>query len=135
MKQNNCIFCKIGKKEIPCEKIYENKNFLAFLDIKPIADGHILIIPKKHIVWMQEADDKTITEIFKIAKKIMLALKKGLKCDYVQLGIVGNEVPHFHIHLIPRYYDKVFPNLPTKEYKDGESSRVAKKIISKLALS
>ncbi|MFA6324969.1 MAG: HIT domain-containing protein [Candidatus Paceibacterota bacterium] len=128
----NCIFCKIIKKEIPCERIYENKNFLVFLDIKPVSDGHILIIPKKHIVWMQEADDKTISDIFKLSKKIILALKKGLKCDYVQLGIVGNEVPHFHIHLIPRYFNNVFPNLPTKEYLDGESFNVAKKIISKL---
>jgi len=135
LKTIDCIFCKIVKKEIPANKVYENKKFLVFLDIKPVSDGHVLIIPKEHIIWMQEADDKTIANIFKLSKKIMLALKKALKCDYIQLGIVGNEVPHFHIHLIPRYFNNVFPNLPTKEYKDGESNKVAKKIISKLALS
>ena len=116
----NCIFCKIIKGDIPCNKIYENENFLAFLDIKPVSDGHLIIIPKKHVVWMQEADDEIISEIFKLTKKIMLALKKGLSCDYVQQSVVGNEVPHFHIHLIPRYYSDNFRNFPTKEYKEGQ---------------
>lgn len=128
MKQSNCIFCKIINNEIPCHKIFENKNFLVFLDIKPVSDGHLLIIPKKHIVWMQDADDKTISDIFKLTKKIMLALKRGLKCDYIQQSVVGNEVPHFHIHLIPRYHSKVFPNLPTKKYSQGEEEKIIKKI-------
>ncbi|MEI7809937.1 MAG: HIT domain-containing protein [bacterium] len=129
MKKEPCIFCKIVNKEIPCYKIFENKNFLVFLDIKPATDGHLLIIPKKHVVWMQEADDKTIADIFKLTKKMMLALKKGLRCDYVQQSVVGNEVPHFHIHLMPRYKEIVFPNLPTKEYKEGEPNKIIQKII------
>jgi histidine triad (HIT) family protein len=129
MEQNqDCIFCKIVRGEIPCMKIYEDENFLSFLDIEPVSDGHLLIIPKKHVVWMQEADDKTISSIFILAKKLMLALKKGLPCDYVQVGIVGNEVPHFHIHLIPRYNDIIFPNLSTKEYKNNEEKKLIKKI-------
>jgi histidine triad (HIT) family protein len=127
--EKSCIFCKIAKGEIPCHKIFENKNFLVFLDIKPVNHGHLLIIPKKHIVWMQEADDKTISEIFKLTKKMMLALKKGLKCDYVQESVVGNEVPHFHIHLIPRYYKDGFSNFPTKEYKKAEDKKILNKII------
>lgn len=129
MKNNTCIFCKISKGEIPSSKVFEDKNFLVFLDIKPVNHGHLLIIPKKHIVWMQEAEDKTISEIYKLAKKMMLTLKKGLKCDYVQLSVVGNEVPHFHIHLIPRYRDDNFRNFPTKEYKDQESKKILSKII------
>jgi histidine triad (HIT) family protein len=128
----NCIFCKIVKKETPCEKIYENKKFLAFIDIKPVSHGHILIIPKRHVVWMQDADDKTVAEIFKLTKKLMLALKKAMKCDFVQVGIVGDEIPHFHIHLIPRYSSDNFKNLPTKKYGDGESSKIARKIIQAL---
>ena len=81
---------------------------------------------------MQEADDKTISDIFKLTKKIMLAMKKSMRCDYVQESVVGEEIPHFHIHLIPRYFNKKFPPLPTKQYKDGESSEVAKKIIQAL---
>ena len=128
----NCIFCKIAKKEIPCTKIHENENFLVFLDIKPVSDGHLLIIPKKHIIWMQEADDETVAEIFKLTKKIMLALKKSLGCDYVQESVVGNEIPHFHIHLIPRYNGDHFRNFPTREYKEGEKDVIAKKIISSI---
>ncbi|MFA5936940.1 MAG: HIT family protein [Candidatus Paceibacterota bacterium] len=128
----NCIFCKIAKKEIPCHKIYEDKDFLVFLDIKPVTDGHLLIIPKDHVVWMQEVVDETIAEIFKLTKKMMLALKKGLACDYVQESVVGNEIPHFHIHLIPRFYGDNFRNFPTKEYKDGEEKILINKITEAL---
>lgn len=127
--KQNCIFCKIAKGEIPCNKIFEDKGFLVFLDIKPVNHGHLLIIPKKHIVWMQEADDKVISDIFKLTKKMMLALKKSLQCDYVQMSVVGNEVPHFHIHLIPRYQNDSFRNFPTKEYKELEADKVLNKII------
>ena len=128
----NCIFCKIVAREIPCDKIYEDENFLVFLDIKPVSDGHLLIIPKEHIVWMQEADDKIISDIFVLAKKLMLALKKGLPCDYVQLSVVGNEVPHFHIHLIPRHDNDNFKNFPTKEYQAGQTTELIQKIIQAL---
>lgn len=128
----DCIFCKITKGEIPCHKIYENKKFLAFLDIEPVSHGHILIIPKKHIIWMQDSDDKTISDIFKLTKKLMLALKKGMGCDFVQIGIVGTEIPHFHIHLIPRFLNDNFKNFPKKKYQDGEPAKVAKKIIQAL---
>ncbi|MEI6580736.1 MAG: HIT domain-containing protein [bacterium] len=131
----SCIFCKIAKGEIPCDKVYENNDFFVFLDIKPVSDGHLLIIPKKHVVWMQEADDDVISEIFKTAKKFMLAQKKALICDYVQVSVVGNEVPHFHVHLIPRYFNHKFPNLPTKEYKEGQAKELIQKITQELAYS
>lgn len=81
---------------------------------------------------MQEADDETISEIFKITKKIMLALKNNLPCDYVQVSVVGNEVPHFHIHLIPRHYGDNFRNFPTKEYDVEKNKIIAEKIIQAL---
>lgn len=99
---NDCIFCKIIKGEIPSYKIYEDESFISFLDINPVSKGHALIIPKTHIEWMHEAEDSLIKEIFVLAKKIMLNIKEKLPCDYVQVGIVGKDVPHFHIHLIPR---------------------------------
>ncbi|MBU0611904.1 HIT family protein [Patescibacteria group bacterium] len=128
----SCIFCKIIKGEIPCDKVYEDKDFFAFLDIKPVSDGHLLIIPKQHIVWIQEADDETVSNIFKLAKKLIIAIKKALECDYVQLSIVGKDVPHFHIHLFPRYFDDKLPMFPTKEYQGGKSKEVAQKIIQAL---
>lgn len=129
---DNCIFCKITKGEIPCDKIYEDKDFFVFLDASPVYDGHLLIVPKKHIKWMQEADDEIISSIFVLTKKIMIAMKKAMECDYVEESVVGEEVPHFHIHLIPRYFSIKFPKLPRKKYKDGESSLVAKKLIEAL---
>ncbi|HEV7702537.1 MAG TPA: HIT family protein [Candidatus Paceibacterota bacterium] len=129
---DDCIFCKIIKKEIPANIAYEDENFLAFLDIEPVSDGHLLIIPKKHIVWMQEANDEIIAGIFKLAKKLMLAIKNGLKYDYVQVSVGGTDVPHFHVHLIPRYLDDGLTSWPTKKYKGEEGSEIVKKIISAL---
>jgi len=129
----DCIFCKISKAEIPCEKIYENENFLVFFDIKPVSDGHLLIIPKKHTIWMQEAEDEIISEIFKLTKKIMSAMKNALNCDFVQVSVVGEEMPHFHIHLIPRYFDDKLSNFPTKKYESKKSKEIAKKITRRLA--
>jgi len=94
----DCIFCKIVKKEIPCAKIYEDADFLSFIDIQPLSLGHTLIIPKKHIAWMQEADNEIITDIFKLTKKLMLAIKNALGCDYVQLSVIGKDIQHFHGH-------------------------------------
>jgi histidine triad (HIT) family protein len=129
---NNCIFCKIIKGEIPCNKVYEDDKFLVFLDIKPVSDGHLLIIPKEHVIWMQDASDEIISEIFVLTKKMMLALKNGLPCDYVQESVVGNEVPHFHIHLIPRHEGDNFRNFPTGEYKGNKEKEIIEKITREL---
>ena len=128
----NCIFCKIAKKEIPCDQIYEDEDFFAFLDIKPVSHGHILIIPKAHIVWMQDASDETISKIFILTKKIMVAIKKGLECDYVLESVAGNEVPHFHIHLIPRYFDDGLQEFPRLDYKSTDQTKIKEKIIAVL---
>lgn len=93
----NCIFCKIVAGSIPSHKVYEDNNFLAFLDIHPLAPGHIQVIPKKHyrFVW----DVENAGEYFEITKKLALALKKGLGADIVRSQIYGEEVPHAHIWL------------------------------------
>ena len=132
LNMENCIFCKVAKGEIPHNRVFEDENFVAFLDINPVSDGHTLIIPKKHIVWMQEADDETISGIFKLTKKLMQALKTAMKCDYISISIVGKDVPHFHIHLIPKHLEDGLAQFPTKKYKEGEAKEVAKKIISAL---
>ena len=132
-QMENCIFCKIVKGEIHCNKIYEDTNFLAFLDIEPVANGHILIIPKEHVLWMQEVNDKSIGDIFILTKKLMLAIKKGLGCDYIQEGVYGEEIQHFHIHLIPRYFEDNLPKFPRKKYKDDtEKNEIISKITQAL---
>jgi histidine triad (HIT) family protein len=99
----DCIFCKISSHEIPAVSIYEDNDFFAFMDINPVAKGHALLIPKVHSKWMHETEDSIVSSIFVVAKKLMNQIRTGLPCDYVQISVVGEEVGHFHIHLIPRY--------------------------------
>ena len=128
--ETNCIFCKIINGELPSTKIFENEKFLVFMDIRPVNHGHLLIIPKEHIPWMQEAPDEIIREIFVLAKNMMIALKKAVNCDYVKQSVVGTEVPHFHIHLIPRYFGDNEINIANfKEYKDKEMEIWQEKIV------
>ena len=100
------VFEKIIDGEIPANKVYEDDKFLAFLDINPVYLGHTLLIPKIKYTWMQEAPDELLGDIFVMAKKIMLAIKAGLGVDFVQIGVVGKDVPYFHVHLIPRHLGK-----------------------------
>ncbi|MEM3126861.1 MAG: HIT domain-containing protein [Candidatus Woesearchaeota archaeon] len=100
---DNCIFCKIAKGEIPSYKVYEDKDFLAFLDITPRNKGHTLVVPKKHFRWVWDVDDTLTKKQGIIVKKIANALKKTFNIDYVVSFIMGNEVPHSHVHLVPRF--------------------------------
>jgi len=99
MDENTCIFCKIVRGEIPCHKVYEDDNFLAFLDIRPLGPGHTQVIPKKHYryVW----DTPNTGEYFEVVKKIALAQKKAFNADIVRSQIYGEEVYHAHIWVWP----------------------------------
>ncbi|MES2470989.1 MAG: HIT domain-containing protein [Patescibacteria group bacterium] len=92
---DSCIFCKIVNKEIPAHVIYENDEYLAFLDIRPVSPGHALVIPKKHHRWVW--DVQPIGPYFEIAQKIALAIKKAFGVECVIGKMVGEEVPHAHI--------------------------------------
>ena len=98
----NCIFCKIGRGEIPTEKVYEDEKMLAFLDIHPKAPGHTLLIPKEHHQWFIDLPDTLYDSLFKTAKSLSRQLRTEYGADYIQLSIVGRDVPHVHVHLIPR---------------------------------
>ena len=98
---DNCIFCKIVRGEIPSNKVFENDEFLAFLDIHPKAEGHTLLIPKAHYPWFIDVPDELSDKLFRNAHKISKELKEIYRADYVRLGIVGTDVSHTHIHLIP----------------------------------
>lgn len=113
-----CVFCQIVKKEIPCFKVFENENFLAFLDIKPRNKGHTLVIPKKHFRWVWDVPE--IGEYFEVVKKVSLAIKKAMKTDWVVSVILGQEVPHAHVWLVPR-----FPN-------DGHKGTINFSLIKKI---
>lgn len=124
----NCIFCKIAKNEIPCTKVYEDSALLAFMDINPVNKGHLLIIPKEHYEWMQDAPDELISKSFLKTKELMLAMKESLLADFIQISIVGKDVPHFHIHLIPRFNNDNLPHWPTVKYEGNEMELFAEKI-------
>ena len=95
------LFSKIVKGEIPCFKIAEDDFFMAFLDINPLVIGHVLIIPKIEIDYIFDLDDESLSNMIVFAKKISLKIKKAFPCKKVGLSVVGLEVPHAHIHLIP----------------------------------
>ncbi|MDO8575196.1 MAG: HIT domain-containing protein [bacterium] len=97
----NCIFCKIIKKEIPAHILYEDDSYISFLDIRPLSPGHALLIPKKHYRWVWDMPEEEIAEIFKIANKIANAQRKAFNVEQIKSKIVGEEIPHAHIWLIP----------------------------------
>jgi histidine triad (HIT) family protein len=123
---NDTIFGKIIRGEIPATKVYEDDQFLGFLDIDPVSKGHTLLIPKDQYTWIHEVPDEIISSIFIKAKEIINAMRTGLSCDYVQVGVVGNEVPHFHIHLIPRFLDEkvVQSNRPHTPYESSDEKEL-----------
>lgn len=114
----NCIFCKIIKGEIPSMTIYEDDVVKVFLDINPTTNGDTLIVPKKHIENMLDLDDKTLSHIHKISKEIYNVLKGKLNIDgltLVQNNFYGQEIKHYHVHLIPRYKNDDVKQLSNKE--------------------
>ena len=95
------IFTKIVNGEIPCYKIAEDENFLAFLDVNPNAFGHTLCIPKQEINKIFDLDDALYLGLMQFSKKIAIALEKAVPCKRIGMSIIGLEVPHAHVHLIP----------------------------------
>jgi len=95
------IFSKIVRGEIPSYKIAEDSRFYAFLDINPLAEGHTLVIPKQETDYLFDLDDELYKDLFLFAKKIATAIKKVVPCKKVGIAVIGLEVAHAHIHLIP----------------------------------
>lgn len=95
------IFSRIVSGEIPCYKIAETRNCFAFLDINPLAKGHTLVIPKKEVDNLFDLDDDLYSELCLLAKKIAVAIGKTIPCKKVGVAVIGLEVPHAHIHLVP----------------------------------
>lgn len=95
------IFSKIIAGEIPCHKIAEDDRFLAFLDIMPLAKGHTLVIPKIEIDYIFDIDDELLADMMVFAKKVAKKLKSRVACERIGVAVIGLEVPHAHIHLVP----------------------------------
>ena len=127
------IFTKIVNGEIPSYKIAEDENYYAFLDIFPLAKGHTLVIPKKEVDYLFDLDDKTYLGLQAFAKKVALALKKAIPCKKVGVAVLGLEVAHAHIHLVPMQSeaDINFRN-PKLELSPEEFEEIRKSIAEKL---
>jgi histidine triad (HIT) family protein len=95
------IFSKIISGEIPCHKIAENEKFLAFLDISPLREGHTLVIPKNEVNYLFDVDDSALNEILLFCKPIAKKIEKVISCKRIGVSVIGLEVPHAHIHLVP----------------------------------
>lgn len=95
------IFTKIINKEIPAQIIAENESVIAFLDVFPLALGHVLVIPKKEIDYIFSVEDELLSEMILFSKKISKAIEQAIPCKRVGVAVIGLEVPHAHIHLIP----------------------------------
>lgn len=110
------IFTKIINGEIPSYKVAEDEQFYAFLDIRPLAKGHTLVIPKKEIDYIFDLDDELLGEMIKFSKRVGLAIEKVVPCKRMGMTVLGLEVPHAHIHLVPinSVYDIDFKKSPVE---------------------
>jgi histidine triad (HIT) family protein len=127
------IFSKIINGEIPSYKIAEDENFFAFLDINPLAKGHTLVIPKKEVDYIFDLDEETYMGLQAFARKIAIALNKAIPCKKVGVAVLGLEVPHAHIHLVPMQseQDINFAN-PKKKFSPEELEAIKNQIAKAL---
>lgn len=123
------IFSKIISDEIPTYKILENENFLAFLDIFPLAKGHVLVIPKKEIDYLFDISSDDYGELWKFAQQVAKAMDKVIDCKRIGVAVIGLEVPHAHIHLVPlNNVSDINFERPKLSFSEEEMNEVAQKI-------
>ena len=127
------IFSRIVAGEIPCYKVAENDRCFAFLDINPVTQGHTLVIPKKEEDYIFNLDDKTYQGLMCFAKDVAKAIEKAIPCLRIGVAVIGLEVPHAHIHLIPikKESDMNFAN-PKLKFSSEEMSKIAESIRTQL---
>ncbi len=123
------IFSKIAAGEIPSYKCAENEKFYAFLDINPLVKGHTLVIPRREVDYIFDLEDDELAEMQVFAKHVAIAIKKAFPCVKVGMAVLGLEVPHAHIHLIPMQSEKdmLFSN-PKLKLSEEEFKEIAAKI-------
>ena len=129
------VFTRIIKGEIPCYKVAEDDRFIAFLDIKPLKAGHTLVVPKQEVDYIFDLDDSTLADLTLFSKRVAEGIKKVVDCKRIGMAVIGLEVPHAHVHLIPldREMDILFTN-PRVVLSEEEYSRLAKAISDQIRL-
>lgn len=127
------IFTKIINGEIPCYKVAEDENYFAFLDINPLKKGHTLVVPKKEVDYIFDLDDRLLAGMWLFSKKVSAAIKKAYPCNRIGIAVLGLEVPHAHIHLVPMdsMNDVNFRN-PKLKFTPDEFKEIAGNISKRL---
>lgn len=129
------IFSKIISREIPAHIVAENDNYLAFLDINPLMEGHTLTIPKVDVDYIYDLDDETLAGLHVFAKKVALGIQKAIPCERIAVSVLGLEVPHAHVHLIPmNTMDDANFARPKLKPSQEELAETAEKIRSEINL-
>jgi histidine triad (HIT) family protein len=129
------IFTKIIKGEIPCYKIAEDDNYFAFLDINPLKAGHTLVVPKKETDYIFDLDNDDLAGLVLFSKKVAAAIKSAISCNRIGVAILGLEVPHAHIHLVPMdTMEDVNFKKPKLKFSPEEFKEIAAKICLKVIL-
>lgn len=123
------IFTKIINREIPCHLVAEDEHFIAFLDISPLAEGHTLVVTKKEVDYLFDQDDQTLAGLMLFCKKVAIQLAKAIPCLRVGVAVVGLEVPHTHVHLVPlNSMNDINFNKEKLKFTHPELAEIAKKI-------
>lgn len=123
------IFSRIIAGEIPSHKIAEDENYFAFLDIMPLAPGHVLVVPKVEVDYVFDLDDELLSGILPFAKRIATAMERVIPCERVGISVIGLEVPHAHLHLIPlRTMDDINFSRPKLKMSNEELAEIAENI-------
>ena len=122
------IFSRIVRGEIPCHKVWEDDAHLAFLDLRPVAPGHTLVIPKREVDYLFDMPEREHAALWTAARTVAGKLKQALSCTRVCVGVWGFEVPHAHIHLVPADSLRDFPPPPSHEVPPEELARMAARL-------
>jgi histidine triad (HIT) family protein len=129
------LFTKIIKGEIPCYKIAEDERYFAFLDINPLMAGHTLVVPKVETDYIFDLPDAELSGLVLFSRKVAMAIEKAIPCARIGVAVIGLEIPHVHIHLVPmnQMSDLNFKN-PKLSFTPEEFSKIAKRISEKVVL-
>lgn len=125
------IFSRIIAGEIPCYKVAEDEQHLAFLDVFPLAKGHVLVVPKKETDYIFDLSDTEMADLMVFASKVARSLKKAIPCTKVGIAVVGLEVPHVHVHLVPLNHVSDLDFSKTKlKFSDEEMMKIAASVVA-----
>ncbi len=136
----DCIFCKIVRRQAPSSVVYEDERIMAFMDIRPVSEGHTLIIPKKHFVDVFDTPNDELAAMYVLSKRIALAVKKATGADGITIvqqngEAAGQDIFHIHVHIIPRFEGKKVPRFSDLEFAnrenlDSNAARISKELSS-----